>query len=135
MCSADGKRLYVADYSRGLFVVDTSTRKATPVGCGESVCLQGIDGLTIYKGALVAIQNGIRPHRVVRLVLDAAGTGVMRLDVLAAALPEFDEPTLGTVVDGAFYFVASSGWRTIDDAGKLAPDADLRNPVVMRIGL
>lgn len=133
--SADGKRLYVADYSRGLFVVDTSTRKAAPVGCGDSVCLQGIDGLAAYKGALVAVQNGIRPHRVVRLTLDTSGTTVTRLDVLAAALPEFDEPTLGTVVDGAFYFVASSGWRTIDDAGKLAPEADLRNPVVMRTGL
>lgn len=131
----DGKRLYIADYSRGLFVVDLAGGKVAAVACPDTVCLSGIDGLAIAGGALIAVQNGIRPHRVVRMSLDRGGTSVTGCDVLAAALPEFDEPTLGVVVGGEFYFVASSGWRTIGDDGALAPEGELRAPVVMKTGI
>ena len=39
-------------------------------------------------------------------------------EVLIANHPLFDEPTLGTVVGEAFYFVANSHWNRFDHEGK-----------------
>jgi hypothetical protein len=51
--------------------------------------------------------------------------------VLAANLPEFDEPTLGVVHDGGFYFVANSHWNRFDRENNL-PDG-LEGPIVLKL--
>ena len=48
-------------------------------------------------------------------------------------LPEFDEPTLGTIVGDHFYFVANSHWNRYDADNNL-PD-DLTGPIVLRLEL
>ena len=93
----------------------------------------GIDGLYRYRDKLIAIQNGIQPHRVVAFALSDDGLAIDSADVLAMNLPEFDEPTLGTVVGDDFYFVANSHWNRFDRDGNL-PDG-LAGPVVMRLSL
>ena len=51
--------------------------------------------------------------------------------LLASNLAEFDEPTLGLVHDGDFYFVANSHWNRFDRENHL-PDG-LDGPVILRI--
>jgi sugar lactone lactonase YvrE len=131
--SADERRLYVADYARGIFVVDPATRACTKLAHPDAVCLVGVDGLSFAAGALYATQNGISPKRVVRVALDRAGTRAERLDVLEANSPGLGEPTLCTVVDGWLYFVADSQWERFDEAGRLPPDAEMREHSVMRV--
>ena len=87
------------------------------------------------KGSLIAIQNGINPHRVVRLSLNRNGDAVERFDVLEANNPLFDEPTLGVVVKDTFYYVANSQWGAIDNKGQLAPAEKLREPVILKMKL
>lgn len=59
----------------------------------DSISDHGIDGLYRHDGRLIAIQNGIRPHRVVAFTLSDDGLAITGNRTLASKLPEFDEPT------------------------------------------
>jgi hypothetical protein len=123
----------VADSRRGLFVYDLAQKTLARMDVDDRICVYGIDGLYRYENQLVAVQNGIRPNRVVRLTLDAAGRRVTHATVLAANLPDFDEPTLGVVVGKRFSFVANSQWNRFDDKHQLPVSSDLSKPVVLRV--
>jgi hypothetical protein len=97
------------------------------------ISLYGIDGLYRHGRELIAVQNGIRPHRVVGLTLSESGLRVTASRVLASGLEQFDEPTLGVVRGDTFYFVANSHWNRFDHDGNL-PD-DLAGPIVMKLSL
>ncbi len=133
--SSDKKTLYVADYTQGLFAWDIEKKTLSRLEVGADISVYGIDGLYEYENSLVAVQNGIRPHRVVRFKLDPSGRRVLHARVLAANLPEFDEPTLGVVVGNRFSFVANSQWNRFDEKNKLPPKDQLRSPIVLRISL
>jgi sugar lactone lactonase YvrE len=130
----DGRTLFVADYARGLFRVDTRTGAATAIAQPEAVATLGVDGLYLLGGDLVGVQNGVRPQRVVRFRLDRDMRAVTAAEVLAANLPEFDEPTLGAVVGRDFYFVARSQWPHFRNDGTVDA-ASLREPLVMKLRL
>lgn len=131
--ASDEGALYVADYSKGIFRVDVNTREATRLSHPENETLLGIDGLVRAGDALVAVQNGTNPHRILRLHLDGAGQAITRVEVLASALPEWDEPTLGVMVGDRFYFVANSQWYRF--AADEEPDEGvLQEPRIMWIG-
>ena len=130
---ATGDYLYVADYVGGLFRVRLSDNSVERVESDNTISLYGIDGLYRYGEELIAIQNGIRPHRVVGLTLSEEGLRVTASRVLASGLEQFDEPTLGVVRDETFYFVANSHWNRFGRDGNL-PDG-LTGPVVMKLSL
>ena len=130
---ASGDYLYVADYVGGLFRVRLADFSNARVTADAATNLFGIDGLYRYGNELIAIQNGTRPHRVAAFTLTADGLSVSSSRVLARSLPEFDEPTLGTVVGDEFLFVANSHWNRFDRDARL-PD-DLRGPVILRVSL
>lgn len=136
--SADGGILWIADWSRGLFVLRRAEgegarpRRVTGPAHGT---LFGIDGLVRHGSDLIAIQNGVEPHRVVRLVPDNSGTAIERIELLERARPDYDEPTLGVVVDGALWYIANSHWGGFDDEGKIHPAAKLTPPLVLRLAL
>lgn len=129
----DDRYLYAADYVGGLFRIDRRSGTLAPVVADPLTCLFGIDGLYRHGDSLVAIQNGIRPHRVVQLHLSDDGLQVTASRILAMNLPEFDEPNLGQVIGENFYFIANSHWNRFDPEGNLPPD--LVGPIVMRVGL
>lgn len=133
--SRDRRKLHIADYTQGLYSYDLKSGSLTRVEAGKDVCLYGIDGLYRYEDDLIAVQNGVRPHRVVRLRLAASGRRVASARVLAASLKEFDEPTLGVVVGRKFYFVANSQWGRFDAQHRLPPGEALSRPLVLRLAL
>jgi len=128
-----GRYLYVADYVGGLFRVHLPDYTIERVTAAAGISLFGIDGLYRHGRELIAVQNGIQPQRVVALRLDDTGTGISHMRVLARNLPEFDEPTLGSIVGDDFLLVANSHWNRFDASGDL-PD-DLQGPVILRIDL
>jgi len=132
---AKGLRLYIADYPGGITAVDVGTRERHEVAALPSAPLLGIDGLVWSPGGLVATQNGIRPHRVSRFVLDPSGLKVSKAEILEMNNPRFSEPTLGTIVDGTYYYVANSQWGMFDRDGKLAPMEKLAAPLVLKTPL
>jgi hypothetical protein len=130
--SDDPRFVYLADYRSGIFRLDLTDGALVKL-TGRGTTHHGIDGLYRNGRWLVAIQNGIQPNRVVALQLDDVGTGVSAHRVIAAALPEFDEPNLGTIVDGQLHFVANSHWPRFDAEGELP--AGLSGPIVLAVDL
>lgn len=131
--NADQSKLFVADYSKGIFVVDLITREVRSVE--SDFTMLGIDGLYFFKGTLLGVQNGVNPQRVVRMSLNKEMTRIVKFETLEANNPVFDEPTLGVIVKDEFYFVANSQWGAIDRTGHLAPDEKLKEPAVLKIKL
>jgi sugar lactone lactonase YvrE len=131
----DGRTLYIADYARGIIRVDLETRKAELLPVADTVLALGIDALSCTRKGLVGVQNGVTPHRVVRLTLDDAGRRVVRSEVLERAHPAYDEPTLGVVVGDDFYYIADGQWERFGEDGTVADAAALRPTVVLRLRL
>lgn len=128
-----GDYLYVADYTAGLYRVRLADRMLEKLQVADDISDHGIDGLYRFGDRLIAIQNGIRPHRVASFGLSEDGAAISDSRVLAANLDAFDEPTLGAIHDGKFYFVANSHWNRFDRENRLP--AGLSGPVVLRIDL
>jgi len=136
----DGSVLLVADYSLGLAALDLATGASWFVEPPPDLWLQALDGLAANDdGELVAIQNGrYPPHRILHLKLSDDLRRVVTWRVAAQALPEWREPTLGTILyDGAepsFVYVAASQWPLFPDAAE--PDsAELEAPRIMSLTL
>lgn len=133
--SADEKRLFVADYARGIAVVDLSSKRVSWLGHPGNVALVGTDGLYRVGNTLLAVQNGTTPNRVLRLLLDTAMTRVLDAEVLERAKPAVSDPTHGVMVGDTFYFIARSGWDRVRDNGTLAPGGADDASVVRRLVL
>lgn len=130
--SEDLHSVFVADYRGGIFRVRLEDGALVKLAEGGTTH-HGIDGLYRHGDWLVAVQNGVRPHRVVALRLLPEGDAVGEFRVLAAARPEFDEPTLGVIADRRLHFVANSHWPRFGPDGQL-PDG-LTGPRVMSVAL
>jgi len=131
----DETKLLVADYLKGFFLVELQSKQVTPVAIPDNVAAQGCDGIYRVGNDIIAVQNGIKPNRVVRLTFGNDWRAIEKLEVLEANNPVFDEPTLGVVVGNKFYFIANSQWAAIDEDGQLAPDEKLRDPIILRLNL
>ena len=125
--------LYVADYIGGLYRLSLANGSKVKLAVPESTTDYGIDGLYRHGNELIAIQNGIRPHRVVAYRLSDDGVSIEASRTLASNLPEFDEPTLGVVRGDDFYFVANSHWNRFDTENRL-PDG-LSGPIILILEL
>lgn len=128
--SDDGKTVYVSNYW-WVMAVDAASRKLSAVTAPVDFPLNGIDGLAFSRGSLYAVQNGIKPHRVVRLTLSSDGSRITAGRILEMNNPLFDEPTLGIVANGAFHYVANSqGGRFLKGD---VPASEQREVVVLRV--
>lgn len=134
-CSDDGKYLYLSDFTNGLFRLDVSRRWLTPIGHVKDIAPQGIEGLAYYEHALICIQNGVKPMRVVRYRLNETDDQVTSYRVLDQRHPAFDEPTLGCVVGNAFYYIANSPWANYDEHHQLPADNKTQPIVVLKTKL
>jgi hypothetical protein len=132
--SGDGKNLYASDY-RGLFAVDIASKRVTPILVPPDLALTGIDGLVLTGRSLIAIQNGIIPHRVIRLDLAPDGVAISKSRILEMNHPDFDEPTLGTVVDGVLYFSADSQGQKFLNEKKPISQEEMRETVILKLSL
>lgn len=128
-----GEQLFVADYTGGLFRVSLADGTLERIAVPDTVSDYGIDGLYRHRNRLIAIQNGIRPHRVVSFRLHDELPVIVEHRILAANLSTFDEPTLGAVQGDDFYFVANSHWNRFDRENRLQDG--LSGPIVLLLTL
>ena len=131
----DGATMYVADYSRGLLSVSLASRTVSPLAAPQTMTVLGVDGLYWQRDALVGVQNGVIPARVVRFCLDSGGRSVRRVELLDRNPAVADEPTLGAVVGDSLFYVATSAWEKYDDAGKRVAGTHLRPVTVLGLSL
>jgi hypothetical protein len=133
--SADEKRLFMADYLKGIFSIDLKSKAVSILTPPPNTTMLGFDGLYYHKGRLIGVQNGVRPARLVEMSLQAAGAGIAAFKVLEANNPVFDEPTLAVLLGDTLFYIANSQWAAIDEQGKLAADDKLRDPIVLKMKL
>ena len=134
--SDDGKTLYFADYALGVFGVDLAAGSAFDLGYDPAkLVLGGIDGLYWYDHNLVAIENGMSPHRVMRLALSDDGRRIMKAMPLDVANPALTLPTYGTIDGDGLYFVANSQKNAYGTYGTPNDDAKLEAVKVFRSNL
>lgn len=129
--SERGRYLYIADYIGGIYRLSLQDNRLQKVHNGSGRTDYGIDGLYFRDNELIAIQNGVRPHRVVAFELGNNGLSLAAARTLASNLPEFDEPTLGALRGDHLYFVANSHWDRFDRDNRL-PEG-LAGPIVLDI--
>jgi sugar lactone lactonase YvrE len=128
--SPDQKLLYIADRRYGIAALERASGRLFQVGGDEDVMLDGIDGLALHGGDLIATQTAYPPARIVRLRLSPNGLRVERLEVLERAHPEWGEVTLATVAGDRLLYVADAQWDHYGEAG--AQSAAMRKPTPIR---
>jgi sugar lactone lactonase YvrE len=119
----DGRRLWVSDYSYGLLSVDLRTGATTRVTAAPGIAIDGIDGMTLRNGRVIAVQNGWAPARVIEIEFDAAGIAVAAR-VIARGGAMAEEPTqIARAGKDALLLVSNSQWAPYGrgmDAGRTA---------------
>lgn len=130
----DRKRLFVADYTMGVAVIDLArsnpAAKVNYLPHPDSVAVVGLDGMYLSGDSLIGIQNGTEPVRILRLFLNQAQTKITGTRVIEQSIGH--DPTHAVAVDGWFYVSANVGWNKVDDSGKLKPGEKFTAPVLVR---
>jgi hypothetical protein len=107
----DGQSLYVTDYAQGIWRILLTTRNAVLLPAPGNSNLRGLDGLYAAPGGgLLAVQNGTKTQRILRIFLDDTG-GPVRVSELMSGHPAMTDLSLGQVSHGRLHFIANSGWE------------------------
>jgi hypothetical protein len=138
--SPDGRFLYVASFS-GIDRVDLGGRNGRsplrrhPLPHPENVTLCGIDGLSFWRGRLLAVQNGVNPPRVVEIPLSPAYDRVLGLRVLDRLDPLVTNATTAAVAGDELLVIANAQIGSFDGDGKIFPDERLESVRIVSIPL
>jgi sugar lactone lactonase YvrE len=129
--SADGKRIFVADYAKGLFAFDLESRRLRLLDAPRTAGILGIDGLYRAGDALIGVQNGSAPPRLLRLAVD--GERITSVEVVDAGHPSAPDPTLGVVVGNRFYYIGNSQWEAARPGGQMDPAVKQEDPIILQV--
>jgi sugar lactone lactonase YvrE len=115
--SGEGTELVVADHANGLLAIDLGSRSIRRLEAPPDTTLIGLDGLVLaLNGDVVAIQNGLRPNRVLRIGLSANAGQITAVEVLESGHLTMAAPSLGCIaVDGQFFYVGNAGWTRFEN--------------------
>jgi hypothetical protein len=128
----DRGSLLLTDYKSGLVSVDTETKEVRRLAAPPGSELRGLDTLLrTPDGVLVAIQNGTKTQRVLRLTVDPSATAVTRVETIAED-PAMVDATLGTMAGRDFVFIADGGWNLFEPG---APAPAPRAVPVLKVSL
>lgn len=122
-------KLFVADYLKGITIIDCNSKAKTYLEFPDGSVAKGIDGLVFWNNSLIAVQNGVKPIRIVRYQLNQQQNGFVDFKVLDNNRPEFNEPALATVVGDKLYFFANSPWNAYNNEGELDV-SKITNPIL-----
>jgi WD40 repeat protein len=133
--SPDGKYLFIADYMKGIFRLDTKTKKLIELKTNFNLSVKSVDGLTFYNNTLIAIQNLVFPLRSTQYILNASQDQLTSYRIIDRGHPAFNEPTIGCVVGNMFYYVANSFWSGYTDEHQLKTEDELQEVVILKTDL
>lgn len=127
-------KLFVADYLKGVLVIDIKKVKEFWLDFPKETTKKGIDGLIFYKNSLIAIQNGVVPIRIVRYKLNESATKIIDFVVLDNNRKDFNEPALATLVHDKLYFFGNSPWEFYNANFEL-DETKIENPKLFELTL
>lgn len=108
--SDDGTHLFVSDYRYGLARVELASGSIERITSDIPAILDGVDGLWLHRGELIAVQNGTSPMRISAFTLSDDGRRIVGARTLEQAHPGWTEPLGGSVAGDALYYVATGQW-------------------------
>ncbi|MEO8670977.1 MAG: hypothetical protein ABI411_06655 [Tahibacter sp.] len=130
----DGRTLYFADRTLGIFGIDLAQNKPFDVTHStDRLVVGGANALYWFDGTLIIVQDGMIPERVMRLKLDKTGHQILSAMPLQASDPAMTQPGLGTLAGNDFYFIANSqkdlydGYGVLRDEKMLEPTHIFKN--------
>lgn len=129
----NGKYLYFADYELGLFIADLEGQQVLKMSTDPMMNLGGIEGLYYWDDALIVIQNGIQPDRLLRVDLTEDGSAIAGQHPLSANQPQHSDPTFGAIDGDEMYYIANSQWGKYDVYGR--PQGQVDPVIVMKTNL
>jgi sugar lactone lactonase YvrE len=106
----DGKQLIVADYSRGVSLVDLATLKTTVLPRQDGKPLRGIDGVTRCGSTYYGIYNGAASGLLVSIA--RTGKGIEMANALGDT--KLTDPTQIAFDGKRLLIVDNSGWTTLE---------------------
>lgn len=104
----DQQTLIVASYPVGLLAINSATGDAWMLEPPQNTTFYGIDGLYWHSGSLIAIQNGARPWRLIRIHLDDRLMRATMVEILEMG-NEATTPMTGAIDGDSIYYVGESG--------------------------
>jgi sugar lactone lactonase YvrE len=109
----------LSDHANGLLRVDLASREVRRLESPPNTTLIGLDGLALSpEGHVFAIQNGLRPNRVLRLEFEGAAESIAAVVVVESAHMTMAAPSLGCFATGGdFFFIGNAGWTRFEDTG------------------
>ena len=129
--------LYAADYAMGIWRIDLGDHSVSQVRAGDE-SLIGIDGfLNTREGRLIAVRNGVTPHQVMAIDLDATGHSVSNIDIVLRGHRDMTgntEPTLIDLADGRGWLVANAAWPLFPEDGS-PPDGPRPATIILELDL
>ncbi len=132
----DNQGLIVADWSTGLLWLSRETGVVTRLQEPAGGTLLGIDGLVRLPSAeddvLLGVQNGVGAPRIVRIVVHPTAPRLLSLSEIDRPAALRGEATIGTVLDGDYWYVASSHWPFRDATGARVATTSALPPVEVR---
>lgn len=100
----DGKHLIVSSYPATLAVVRLADGKTHFLTAPDDVEQYGIDGLYLHEGDLIAVQQGIKPWRLMRFALNSDLTAITAAKTLDFANPLI-VATTGAIIGDEIYLI------------------------------
>lgn len=128
----DGRAAIVADWSHGLLRWNLVTDEVRALEAPGTMALLGIDGLLRVDDAIVAVQNGVRPMRVLQIRIDASATRVLAVETLDRPADSAGEFTIAATFGRDIVYIASSSWPFWNDEGQRIPNSGALPPVTLR---
>ena len=109
-------KLYIATYRNGLMMLDTDTKKLTPLtGFKDSATAYNIDGLVLWNNTLIGVYN-VGPDRsknsIIQYMLSKDGTTITSERLIDQGHPSFYEPTTAALAGNHLYVLANSHLAT-----------------------
>ena len=132
--SPDERSLYVASFT-GVDRIELATGVRTALPHPSGVTLVGVDGLYFHGHSLVAVQNGVRPHRIAVFALSERYDRVVSGRVLDRLDPLVTDPTTGVVAGSELLVIGNAQIRSFDAEGKIFPDSKLEPVRIVAIPL
>lgn len=131
--ASDGRRVLVADYVRGIAAIDPANVSVTWLEVSDSTAVSGIDGMVRVGHALIAVQSGVTPKRVIELRMNDAETRITAWRALESGTPLMTQPTHVVVAGGEAFFIPDSGGDRLNPDGTLPPGVRLVPAHVLRM--
>jgi tetratricopeptide (TPR) repeat protein len=126
--------IYIADYFKGILMIPVAKPQDRKwLIFPGNTSFKGIDGLTFYENSLIAIQNGVKPIRVMQFEINQKNN-IIGYKVIDHNRAEFNEPPLGIIKDGSLYFFGNAPWAAYGKDSKLDL-AKVSNPELYRFKL